>query len=75
MPYVDLANAIILRAIDDYRIALKGKKITDMLSVDIIKDCETFFKSDWFKVLTNVDGEFLIRKIREEVKNERAEQN
>lgn len=32
----------------------------------IIWECERFFRSEWFKALTNVDGEALMRRIQEE---------
>lgn len=68
-PYEALANAIILQAVNDYRIALKKVKknpgnkdaINEALSV------ERFFRSPWYETLTSVDGEFLIRKIRAEI--------
>lgn len=61
--YEELANAIVLQAVKDYRDALKnnnkGAKIT-------IREVEAFFRSDWYKVLTNIDGEMLIRELRKE---------
>ena len=68
-PYENLANAIIVKACDDYRAALKKLKhnpknrdaIEEPLSV------ERFFRSQWYQTLTNVDGEFLIRKLRDEI--------
>lgn len=60
--YKELANAIILQAVKDYRKALKhderGRK----------REIERFFKSEYFTVLTNISGEMLIRKLRAEVK-------
>lgn len=56
-----LANAIILQAVKDYRKALKcdgcGRQ----------KEIEWFFRSEWFSVLTKIDPEMLIRKLRAEV--------
>ena len=67
--YEDLANAIILQAVKDYRMALKSLKAnprnrTAMADKDEI---ERFFRSDWFSVLTSVDGEMLIRSLQMEV--------
>lgn len=64
-PYENLANAIIMQAVSDYRSALRqyrrhGKPNREMM------ECEKFFRSQWFGCLTEVDGEYLIRKIREE---------
>lgn len=56
----NLANAIILRAVADYRTALKGN------DEHVIYECERFFRSEWFMHLTNIDGEFLIEKLRKE---------
>lgn len=67
--YENLANAIILQAVKDYRMALKSLKAnprnrTAMADKDKI---ERFFRSDWFSVLTSVDGEMLIRSLQMEV--------
>ena len=67
--YENLANAIILQAVKDYRMALKSLKAnprnrTAMADKDGI---ERFFRSDWFSVLTSVDGEMLIRSLQMEV--------
>lgn len=59
-PYELLANEIVLRAVEDYRLALKHHV------QDVIAECERFFRSRWYRVLTNVDGEFLIQKLRNE---------
>lgn len=67
--YENLANAIILQAVKDYRMALKSLKAnprnrTAMADKDEI---ERFFRSGWFSVLTSVDGEMLIRSLQMEV--------
>ena len=67
--YENLANAIILQAVKDYRMALKSLKAnprnrTAMADKDEI---ERFFRPDWFSVLTSVDGEMLIRSLQMEV--------
>lgn len=67
--YENLVNAIILQAVKDYRMALKSLKAnprnrTAMADKDEI---ERFFRSDWFSVLTSVDGEMLIRSLQMEV--------
>lgn len=67
-PYERLANAIILQAAEDYRRAVK-KARRDPGNRDAASDvflAEQFFRSGWYGVLTTVDGEFLIRKLREE---------
>ena len=65
----DLAEAIIMQAVTAYRKARrrvlhfpdqKGAQAT-------IKEVERCFRSWWFAQLTDIDGEMLIRKLREEV--------
>ena len=68
-PYEALANAIIIQAVNDYRIALKKVK-KNPCNRDAINEAlslERFFRSPWYETLTSVDGEFLIRKIRAEI--------
>ena len=68
-PYRALANAIILQAAKDYRKALRRiRKYPEDAGALAEKDnCEKFFRSDWYGILTRVDGEMLIRKMQEEV--------
>ena len=70
MAYQELANAIVLQAVHDYRNALKGitynpknKKLTPE---NIVKKVEQFFRSDSFRMLTKVDPEYLIEELRKE---------
>ncbi len=67
-PYEELANAIILQAVRDYRDALKklakGRKNT--AAKDTKQECERFFRSQHFSGLTSIDGEMLIEKLNEE---------
>ena len=67
--YENLANAIILQAVKDYRIALKCLKVNPN-NRDALADkdeVERFFRSQWFSTLTSVDGEMLIRTLCKEV--------
>lgn len=68
-PYENLANAIIIKACDDYRVALKRvqRNPDSKLAIDDALSLEKFFCSLWYQALTTVDGEFLIRKIRAEI--------
>ena len=61
-PYENLANAIVLQAVKDYRQREAPHEISEI---------EAFFRSDWFHVLTQIDGEWLIRKLRKEKAHER----
>ena len=68
-PYEALANAIIVQAASDYRSAHKKLKRFpgDPQSLRMIADCESFFLGDWISALTEVNGEFILRKLEEEV--------
>lgn len=69
-PYERLANGIVLQAVADYRAALKAikrnsgnkEKISEALQI------EKFFRSQWYQLLTKVDGEYLIRKLQAEAR-------
>lgn len=70
--YGNLAHAIIMQAVEDYRKLLRGIPIKDNITNKIsIKECEEFFLSDWFYTLTNVDGQTIINNLRREYLNER----
>ena len=65
-----VANAIIVQAADDYRNALRGKGCDGKTPNRVKRECERFFRSDYFTILTKVSGEYLIDKLRNEVQNE-----
>ena len=69
-PYERLANAIILQALTDYRVALKRIKRSpkDRETIDEAMGVESFFRSGWYSQLTAVDGEYLIRRLQNEVR-------
>lgn len=66
--YERLANAIVLSAVRDYRSALKrlARDPRSRIAEQEVKDLERFFRSGWYGILTNVDGEMLISRLREE---------
>lgn len=68
-PYEQLANAIVIAAAKDYRAAIKklarGRKC--QAALDMKEECLRFFRSGWFKTLTEIDPEYLIKKLDEEV--------
>lgn len=66
--YEKLANAIVLQAVEDYRKELRKSSKNYRNGVKII---EKFFRSEWFKVLTSIDGERLISNLKKELNNER----
>ena len=56
-PYEELANAIVLQAVKDYRLHDDGQELASI---------ERFFRSGWFNTLTSIDPEMLIAKLRKE---------
>lgn len=69
-PYERLANAIVLQAVKDYRDALnKNKKRPRYEPAKYtIAEVERFFHSEWYRELTSVDSNFLIEKLKSEVR-------
>ena len=67
--YEALGNEIIVRAAKDYRRALRSLKVNpkDESSQEEKREVEKFFRSRWFMVLTSIDGEMLIQKLRKEI--------
>ena len=66
--YESLANAIILKAVKDWRGAVGKLKKRPRYSpaAEMRRECEEFFLSDWFAELTELDGSYLLRKLKEE---------
>jgi hypothetical protein len=67
-PEERLANAIIMRAVKDYRLALLAlKRNSRNYGANKRKEeVERFFLSDWFITLSRLDGKALMEKIRKE---------
>ena len=65
----DLANAVIVQAAKDYRIAQyrNMKRPEQENTLREIRSLETFFRSKWFAVLSNLDGKRLLRDLREQM--------
>ena len=67
-PYENLANAIVLQAVKDYR------EVLARAASHAAKDCyqrnkdelERFFRSGWFGELTNLNPEQLIGRLKQE---------
>ena len=55
--YQELANAVVLQAVKDYRMTEDTQKL---------KALDRFFRSDWFAVLTTLDPDFLLRQMQKE---------
>lgn len=69
-----LADAVIIRAAKDYKRAIRVlKKNYNPMSDKYIsaqksaRECERFFLSEWFGMLTNLDGATILRKLQEDV--------
>jgi hypothetical protein len=56
-PYEELANAIVLQAVKDYRLHDDEQELASI---------ERFFRSGWFSTLTGINPEMLISKLRKE---------
>jgi hypothetical protein len=66
--YEDLANAIIVQAVKDYRKILQALE-KDPLNTQATyckRELEKFFHSKWYRTLTNLDGNVLLDKLRKE---------
>lgn len=59
-PYINLANAIVCVAADDYRTALKEG------NQGLKESLEQFFYSKWYSQLTRVKPELILRRLRSE---------
>ena len=68
--YEALASAIVEQAILDYRKALRNIKAgrNIMANAAMRDDCERFFRSEYFKLLTDLDGGRIMEMIRKEVR-------
>ncbi len=67
--WYDLANAVIVRAAEDYRADLQRIR-KDPGNREAMKDAlkiERFFRSRWYTRLTDVPGEYLIERLRKEM--------
>ena len=64
-----LVNAIVLRAVEDYRKARRrvhrfpGQKGAQ----EMIREVEKFFRSRWFLMLTDTDGRMILEHLKKEV--------
>lgn len=67
--WLELMNAIIVRACDDYRAALKvlNEDPENSSAKYRKRECENFFRGELFEALTDLNPEILIRRMREEV--------
>ena len=68
--YQELANAIIIYAADDFRSAYRRYLVMpkDAKTKAEIRKLKRFFLSDYFKILTKLDGENLMESLMKEIK-------
>lgn len=67
--YENLANAIVLAAVDDYREVLQRWQQFPEKQAYIAekRELERFFRSGWFSILTNINPEVLMEQLIQEV--------
>ncbi len=65
----ELANAIILQAVKDFKPAYwrLRRYPNDKLAQDTVREITQFFCSDYFCVLTDLDGPALLQRIIKEI--------
>ena len=68
-PYQNLANAIVLCAVKDYRQVLRRlkRKPHNKDAAAERDSIEEFFRSDWFSILIELDPEYLITELNKEI--------
>lgn len=68
-PYESLANAIIVQAVKDFKDAFDYYKAHPEKKEyeDDVRDLEWFFRSNWYQLLTSLDGEVLMAYIKKGV--------
>ena len=73
--YTDLANAIIEQAVRDYVKTLKKLRRNpgNKKAKEDLRELESFFFSEWHRVLTDLNAAYLLRKVREQLESEGAE--
>lgn len=67
--YEDLANAIIVFAIQEYQVYYK-KYLRDPQNSRLrgrVKEIRAFMRSDWFSTLSSTDGDYILEKIEKAV--------
>ena len=66
--YQDLADAIVLDAVTEWRKAkfqLTRPSLASKTALDKSRQCERFFLSSWFEMLTGLDGKLFLRRLKE----------
>ena len=76
-PWEELANAVVRQAAEDWREAVhtllhppgrpgavRNRQIRE--AADMLRDCESFFRSRWIRILTGEDGTEILEQLRRE---------
>lgn len=73
-PYERLAQEIILLAVKDYKAILTSlaKKANDRNLIFKKDEVEIFFRSEWFGVLSGLDGEEIMKRIYGEISGQKV---
>lgn len=71
-PYEALANAVVLQAVKDWReSAKKVSRGRRNINAQAMKDeCERFFTLSYFNTFTELDGNMLLMKLKQEVEDD-----
>lgn len=71
-PHEQLANAIILQAVRDFRVSYSSLKEApnDLEAQNMLREVRAFFKGGWICVLTELDGAGLLDSIEREMEQE-----
>ncbi len=69
--YQRLAHAIVLHAVNDYRRTLRTLAHSPQHRYALVKksEIEEFFRSQYYKLLTGLEGEKLIQQLQAEIKH------
>lgn len=66
-----LATAVAKMAAEDWRKAVRHELKTGKVGpFNVRRECERFFRSEWFKTLTGVDGNYVLQELRREFGND-----
>lgn len=73
--FQELANAVIMQAAQDlYRALRANRRRNTAQTRKQVKELEGFLRSNWYRMLTDRDGEKLIARIRADALNGTAQQ-
>lgn len=71
-PYEALANAVVLQAVKDWRESTKkvSRGRRNINAQDMKEECKRFFTSSYFSTFTEMDGNMLLMKLKQEVEDD-----